>query len=167
LTTKWAARAREEANLLNPDFLARLVERSAAGHRERSQTGLPFPLAFLSAPIVLHKPTRDALPSTVNTSMATWTQGHPLLVSQLAERGRSLAPLVREALLFGLAHHILRCEGDILLPPLRRRRRPPGLEWHEPTDDYLACMKAALQFGRWCAGSGEPSTIYALWKVRP
>lgn len=165
--TPWAERAREEANLLNPSFLAVLIERLSTGHCERAAAGIPWPLIYLGIPVVLHKPTRDALPANVNTSMAAWTRAHPLLVGALPARAQSLRPLVSEALLFGLARREFVREGATLLPPARRRRRPPGLTLRDPTDDFRDCATRAAFFGRWCGDSGLPATVMALWGVRP
>jgi hypothetical protein len=165
--TPWAERAREESNLLNPAFLAQLIERVATGHRDRIAAALPWPLIYLGLPVVLHKPTRDALPPSVSTSMAVWTRDHPLLVGALAPRAASLRPLVTEALLFGLAHGSIRRDGGMLEPPRRRARRRRDDPWTEPTDDFRDCATSAAFFGRWCADSGLPATVFALWGVRP
>lgn len=165
--TPWAERAQEEANLLNPSFLSVLIERLAAGHRERVGRGLPWPLIYLGIPVVLHKPTRDALPGNVNTSMAAWTRQHPLQVGSLPPRAQSLRPLISEALLFGLTRREVTRDGATLVPPERRRRRPPGLELRDPTDDFRDCVTKATFIGRWCADSGLPATVMALWGVRP
>lgn len=165
--TPWAQRAREEANLLNPSFLAVLIERLATGHRERVAAGLPWPLTYLGLPVVLHKPTRDALPPNVNTSMAAWTRAHPLLVGALPARARSLRPLVSEALVFGLTRREFVREDAVLLSPARRPRRPTGLTLRDPTEDFRDCATRAAFFGRWCADSGLPATVMALWGVRP
>jgi hypothetical protein len=163
----WAERSREEANLFNPSFLAVLIERLASGHRDRTGMGIPWPLAYVGIPVVLHRPTRDALPSSVNTSMAAWTRGHPLLVSSLAARAQSLRPTVSEALLFGLARREIVREGGTILPPERRRRRPRGPTLREPTEDFKQCAQHAAFFGRWCGESGLPATVMALWGVKP
>jgi hypothetical protein len=115
----------------------------------------------------LHKPTRDALPASVSASMAAWTRSHPLLVESLAARAQSLRPLVSEALLFGLARSEIVREGSVLLPPVRRRRRPSNLVLREPTEDFRDCATRASFFGRWCGDSGLPATVMALWGVRP
>jgi hypothetical protein len=162
----WPQRAREEANLFNPAFLGQLVDRVATGHSERAQGGLPWALSFLALPVLLHKPTRDALPRDVRTSMGAWTQSHPLLIASLPERARSLRPLISEALLFSLTHGLVGHEGGKLLPGSRARRNPND-PWREPTEDFRACATRATFFGRWCATSGLPATVFALWEVRP
>lgn len=162
----WRDRPRDEANLFNPAFLGQLVERAAYGHRERSPDGLPWVLTFLALPVVLHKPTRDALPANVNTSMAAWTRDNTLLVASLPERARSLRPHVTEALLFSLAHGVVRHDEGTLLSGARARRKSTDPR-RDPTEDFRACTTKAGFFGRWCAVSGLPATVFALWGVRP
>jgi hypothetical protein len=162
----WRERPRDQANLFNPAFLAVLIERCAYGHRERSGEGIPWPLVFIALPVVLHRETREDLPKAVTSSMAAWTGSHALLVARLPERARALQPYVREALLFALAHGLVRLEGDRLLS---RNLARPGEEqpWREPTEDFRSCATKAAFFGRWCAVAGLPATVFALWGVRP
>jgi hypothetical protein len=162
----WRLRPLEEANLLNPAFLALLSSRIADGHREVTGRGLPWALVYLALPVVLHEETREALPRDVRGDMAGWTRAQPLLVEGLAARAPALRPLVTEALLFGLAHGLVRRDGA-LLEPGRLRRRTAAVPWREPTDDFRACAIRAAFFGRWCAVSGAPATVYALWGLRP
>lgn len=164
--SEWGVRPREQANLFNPAFLALLIERSAKGHEERSGNGLPWPLVALALPVVLHKETREALPERVTSSMAAWTGANPLLVAPLIDRARSLGPLVRESLLFGLSHQLVILEGDRLRSGSLAKRKPNS-PWREPTDDFRSCATAASFFGRWCAVSGLPATVFALWGARP
>lgn len=162
----WRERPRDQANLFNPAFLAVLIERCSYGHRERSGQGIRWPLIFIALPAVLHKETREALPKAVTSSMASWTGSHPLLVAALPERARALEPYVREALLFALTHGLVRFEDDRLLS-CNLGRPPEDHPWRGPTDDFRSCATKAAFFGRWCAVSGLPATVFALWGVRP
>jgi hypothetical protein len=162
----WSMRPREEANLFNPVFLSQLVDRVAVGHTGTVGSGIPWPLVYLTLPIVLHKPTRDALPHSISTSMASWTRDHPLLVSALPSRARSLRAHVTECLLFGLSHAVINHDDARILPG-QRARRSPTLPWRDPTDDYRECANRATFVGRWCGTAGLPATIFALWGVRP
>lgn len=162
----WARRPIEEANLLNPAFIAVLLRQAAADHHSFDEQGLPWVLAFIITPAVLHGPTRAALPSTVASSMARWTQTHPEALAGFPQRARALVPAVREGLTFGLAHDVLVLDGDRLSPlPVRRRRS--GERRREPTEEYKACISSAAFMGRWCARSGSVATVLALWGVRP
>lgn len=165
-TVAWVDRSPEEANLLNPGFLATLIDSAAAGHRELAAAGLPWPLVFLALPAVLHKRTREALPRDVRASMAGWVRSHPLEVQEIAERAPALRATITEGLVFGLAHGTIAREGSRLLPGRRGRKRP-GEHRREPTDDFASCATRARFFGRWSAVSGTPATVFALWGLRP
>ncbi len=56
--------------LYNPPFVALILAQAAAEHERRAGDGLPFALAFLAAPIILHGPTRQALPKQARSKMA-------------------------------------------------------------------------------------------------
>jgi hypothetical protein len=165
-TLAWHERPRDEANLFNPAFLGLLLERTAYGHQERAGKGLPWTLGYVALPAILHRETREALPTGVATSMPAWTRDNAVLVASLAQRAIVLRPLLTEAMLFGLAHGIVVHENGLVFPArhARRRLRDP---WHEPTEDFRSCATKAAFFGRWCGVSGQPATIYALWGVRP
>jgi hypothetical protein len=162
----WPERSREEANLFNPAFLSTLIDSVASGHRELSGRGVPWPLVYLALPAVLHKNTREALPRDVRGSMAGWVRSHPLLVEEIAERVPALRPTVTGAVMFGLAHGTVVRDAATLLPG-RRARRHKDQAWREPTRDFASCATRARFFGRWCAASGTPATVLALWGLRP
>jgi hypothetical protein len=159
-------RSPEEANLLNPAFLATLIDSAATGHRELATAGLPWPLAFLALPAVLHKRTRESLPRDIRSSMAGWVRSHPLEVQEIAERAPAVRATISQAIVFGLAHGTIVRDGSTLLPGRRARKRRDEA-WREPTEDFTACATRARFFGRWCAVSGTPATVFALWGLRP
>jgi hypothetical protein len=165
-TLTWDVRSREEKALLNPAFLARMIERVAHGYEAEDEEGVPWPLLHIAVPAILHKPTRDALPHGVNTSMAAWCRGNPVIVVRLADRARTLQPLVREGLLYALAYEwVTQAEGRLQARPVGRR--PRNVAWRDPTQDFRACANRATFFGRWLAMAGTPATAFALWGVRP
>jgi Family of unknown function (DUF6521) len=167
LPPPWDSRPPEEARLLNPAFVALLIRQAADAHFRTAARPLPWVLAFLVVPVALHRGTRDALPAGVTTSMARWLQDHPELRLSTAVRGRELAPVVREGLMFGIRGGLLQVTDDGGLSARRLRRRPPGTTLYEPTDDYRDCTTRAAFMGRWCARSGTPATVMALWRMRP
>ena len=97
----WRQRSIEERALFNPALLAAVVHQAAAGYYAEKGAGLPFPLAFLAAAVVLHRPSRSALPTSVRTTLAAWLADHPDSRVGLLERARGIAPLLREGMLFG------------------------------------------------------------------
>ena len=86
--TAWQDRTIEQRNLLNPAFCAVAVWHLARGYSTEAtalgtdQQALPFELAFVGASLVLRGQTREQLPRTITSSLATWVHDHPL------ERGK-------------------------------------------------------------------------------
>jgi Family of unknown function (DUF6521) len=70
--TPWTERPIELANLLNPAFCGFLIRSAAASYKESKPEGMPFALAFLVLPLVLHVSTRKTLPRSVRTTLISW-----------------------------------------------------------------------------------------------
>ncbi|MET9888123.1 three component ABC system middle component [Streptomyces sp. NPDC006430] len=155
----WTRRPQASAAFLNPALIAGIAATAARDYeREASGRLMPWPMAFLVAPLVLHRPTRRALPTSTRTHLTNWVADHPVLVAGLAPRSSSLGPAVREGLRFGLRHQMLAIEQGCLKGTLAKSR----------TEGELAeLIKAASLIGRWTAKSENPSTIFALLGVRP
>lgn len=154
---RWADRSRVEATLLNPALIALLMS-EAAREYERQTEPMSWPLTFLVPPLVLHRPTRDALPRDTRTHLSTWISRQPVLRAGFPERAAAMAPLAREALRFGLRHGVLEASGGNVRG-LPSRTPPPG-------DLRVLVAKAGL-VGRWLARTDQPSTVFALFGVRP
>ncbi|MFH8642689.1 three component ABC system middle component [Streptomyces goshikiensis] len=155
----WTRRPQASAAFLNPALVAAVVAAAARGYEEAASGRLmPWPMAFVVAPLVLHRPTRRVLPSSTRTHLTNWVADHPALVAGLGARTTSLAPAVREGLRFGLRHQMLAIEQGCLKGTLPTSR----------TGGELAdLIKAASLIGRWTAKSENPSTVFALLGVRP
>ncbi|MDO9326623.1 MAG: DUF6521 family protein, partial [Methanoregula sp.] len=63
----WGKRCIEEANLFNPAFLSVIAHQCVKGYEDESGSNVPYILPFLIAPLILHKNTRDNLPSSIAT----------------------------------------------------------------------------------------------------
>jgi len=161
----WAERSTEEARLLNPAFIGATITVCAAAYQTDEHAGLPYPLAFIAVPVVLHKPTREALPRSISTTMASWLTEYPRVHIGFADRARALVPLVKEAIIFASNGDLL-AQADAQLVPSDRR---PSMRRYErvATDDVKACLKKAEFVGRWFARSGDYATVMALWGVAP
>lgn len=164
----WRDQALEQARLLNPAFLGALVMEAARGYEEETvnKQGVPYALAFVALPVVLHKPTRDALPKQVRTSVAAWVVEHPEAQVGFPERAAALVPLIKDAILLASRGGLISSEGVRLKAAGNRRslgeysRSCQSLEVQE-------CLKKAMFVGRWFALAGEATTVMALWGVRP
>lgn len=154
--TAWTARPRIEATLLNPALLAVLLAGAARDYDE--EAGMPWPLAFLVIPVVLHRPTRNALPRDTRTHLSTWLRREPLLRAGFPERAAAMVPRTREGLRFGLRAGILTVDGANVVGNLTDEPAPGELR---------QLVRAARLLGRWLAKSDQPSTPFALLGVAP
>ena len=89
---RWADRSRVEASLLNPALIALLMA-EAAKEYERQAGPMTWPLTFLVPPLVLHRPTRDALPRDTRTHLSTWIARQPVIRAGFPDRAAAMAPL--------------------------------------------------------------------------
>jgi len=156
IVTTWAERPRIEATLLNPALLAVLL--AAAARDYEPEAGMAWPLAFLVLPVVLHRPTRNALPRDTRTHLSTWVRREPLLRAGFPERAAAMVPRTREGIRFGLRAGILTINGGNVLGHLTEDPAPGELR---------QLVRAARLVGRWLAKSDQPSTPFALLGVAP
>ena len=153
----WAERSQIEATLLNPALIALLIREAATGY-ESGGTEMSWPLLFLIPPLVLHRPTRNALPRDTRTHLSTWVAREPVLRAGFPDRAAAMSPLVREGLRFGLRHGVLLMTGGTV------RGADVGAA---PLGELRTLLRSASLVGRWFAKSSQPSTIFALFGVRP
>ena len=162
----WTARSKEEAYLLNPAFCCTILSAAIRGYSVTKEQGVPFPLMFMFLPIVLHKPTRNALPPNTTTSMAAWLQENSSARVLFYERLVSLKPYTKEAIQFGMLFDWIVAKSGGLMettlnePDLNRAIR-------KLTDEARECVMRARFTGKWFAVAGGTHTIMAFWGVRP
>lgn len=161
--TLWIERSPEQIRLLNPAFIGALVWSCTRGFVTLQEGGLPFPLAFVAMPVVLHKSTRELLPRSTRTSLASWLNRNSQTHVGFAERARDLVPLVKEGILFAAQGGMLSFEGANLVSA-RRPRTMTGFE-REASEEVKLCVKKAEFVGKWFAASGDYTTTMALWGV--
>lgn len=166
--TPWRAQPIEQARILNPSFLGVLLFNVADGYQQATETGsaLPYALAYVALPIVLHKPTRDELPATIRTSMVAWMSVNAFVQIGFAERAKALVPLVKDAIAVSSRGSLIDFKGGGI-SALAPRRRVAGLASSSRSNEVRDCLKKATFVGRWFAGAGDQVTVMALWGVRP
>lgn len=155
--TSWADRPQVEATLLNPALLAVLLAASARDY-EAAESRMPWPVAFLVLPLVLHRPTRSALPRDTRTHLSTWIRREPVLRAGFPARAAAMVPLTREGIRFGLRAGVLRLEGATLTGHLPIDR---------PAGELGQLLGKASLVGRWIAKTDQASTAFALLGVAP
>ena len=147
------------ADLFNPALIAVLTASAALEYERKAGEPMPFPLAFITTPLVLHRPTREALPSRIDSHMPKWVIDNPVIVEGFGARARALVEPVREGLRFGLRHGALTIEHGGLLGQTRGRPARMG--------DVTVLVAKAGFTGRWFTQSDSPATVFALLGVEP
>jgi hypothetical protein len=158
----WADRSPEAAALLNPALLAVVCAVAARQYERESHEFMPWPLAFLVAPLVLHRSTRETLPRTTRTHLSTWVTNNPVIRAGFPQRAQSLTDLVREGLRFGLAHGALAITEDGGL-----RGSLSGSARSIDDGDAAAIVRTAGFVGKWFTRVDQPATLFALLGVAP
>jgi hypothetical protein len=165
----WRDRPAEVANLLNPAFVAVVIARAAAGYQDEAGRAMPFGLAFVAVPLVLHRGTRERLPRDARTRMTSWLLQMPEVRVGFADRARDVSPFVREALSFALAARGVRItpDGGIEVGTGVSVLRLVPADDPGALTDANDCLRRATFVGKWLARAGSPSTVFALWGIRP
>lgn len=161
----WKKRSKELGTLLNPAFCCVVLSSSIIGYSSLDDRGMPFPLAYLVLPIVLHKPTRDKLPINTRTSLAAWLEVHPFARIQFYERVVSLKPYVGEAIIFGTKYNWLSISESHIQSPFRNNRVDGFIQTTQ--GETRECIMKARLVGKWLAAAGTAETVMGLLEIRP
>lgn len=147
--------------MLNPALLAVVIAASAIEYERADGDPMPWPLAFLVAPLVMHRGTREALPRTTRTHLGSWVAQHAIEHAGFARRAQSLTDPVREGLRFGLANEVLRVDDQ---GRLSGSIASPGPGKGSETAQLVA--KAGL-VGKWLTKVDNPATAFIVLGVAP
>ncbi|MFC5300602.1 three component ABC system middle component [Azospira restricta] len=159
----WGRRPPDVANLFNPAFCATLLNRVASGYHGDIERGLAYPLSFVALPLILHPTSADLLPPTSRTKFHNWLLENPEVLFGFSERAREMAPIVREAISFGLRYDILRLDAEKALIPMTSRE----LKQWEKMPYNKNFSKNAQILGKLLTQVKDVPTTFALFGVRP
>lgn len=164
----WHSRAVEEANLFNPAFCATLLTKAVGDFMKKSAgRPMPFALAFLVLPIIMHRGTRQALPGSTVTALLPWLQENREQLVDFSVRVMRLKPFSQEAIMFAIAHGTLAFGdgGGLVLGKnkVSTTEKKTGLFTFEARE----CVDRAGFLGRWLATAGRPATILSAWGIIP
>lgn len=162
----WNDRPKEVANLLNPAFCTLLLTSSVLGYYNANSRDMPFPIAYMILPIILHEPSRKSLPKRVNKSLPSWINENFWIRMLFSERVLSLKPFTEESILFGLSHEwLLISEKGNIKSNLKKTDLNNVL--NENMDNLSTFVERSNFLGRWFGKMDAPQTIMALWGIRP
>jgi len=162
---EWATRPSEEARNLNPAFCAELLARTVGEYHKNRQKPVSIATTYLVLPLVLHAPTRDALPGRSNTAFGTWLAEHTSMLTEFPLRTTRLQPVSREAVIFAIRHRVLKIADGGLAPgekAIRLSAKPTP-----STDEVDSVRSAAMLLGRWFASQVTESAILQGFGVAP
>jgi len=158
--TTWQARSPTVAAMLNPALLASVICAATEEYVRAGNEAMPWPLAFLAAPLVLHHETREALPRSTRSHWSNWVSEHVVLSAGFAGRAASLVEPVREGVRYALRTDSLRVsDNGGLIGGLVVRARPAAV------GDIAEIIKASGFVGKWLAKLDSPATAFALLGV--
>jgi len=163
----WTERIREEAHLLNPPFCCVVLSAACAGFKEPKDQLLPFGLAFMVLPIVLHKNTRESLPRNTRTSVPAWLQDHAEARIGFYERLMALKPHTREALRYGLVFNWMAIMEDSGRIRCKITSNQINRAIRSLDGDAQECVSRARFLGKWFGTCASAETLMALWGIRP
>jgi hypothetical protein len=151
-------RPRVESNLLNPALIGLTAAYAATGYLADRSRPMPWPLAFLIPPLVLHRPTRSELPTNARTYFASWVSRHPALVAGFPRRAAVMAEPTREGLRVVMRTGRIELNDGVI--------HPVGLA-APPQGELGQLLRASRLVGRLLARLDQPSTAFALLGVSP
>ena len=153
----------DAAALFNPAYCAAILHQASSGYQTSAGKGLPYALAFIALPVILHPASVECLPSTSKTRLHNWLLGNPEVLIGFAERSRSVAPFVREAVEFGLKARVLQFVEPDLLAPLTSNHVG---KWAKRPYNVLTAKKAVV-LGKILSQIREAPTVFTLFGIRP
>lgn len=121
----WSNRVVEEANLFNPAFCATLLAKTTEEFSKKANQLLPFALAFLVLPIVLHRGTRLALPGSTITSLLPWMQDNREQLVDFAVRVQRLCESPVKRSCSACSTKLWRLQSGVIWTSERSVRRQP------------------------------------------
>lgn len=160
----WENRPITVANLLNPAFCGEIIRVMVKAYKSETNQALPFELTFLVLPLVLHKQSRDSLPSMTSKNFYEWLEENTMTKIYLVNKIKNLVPYTREAILFLIYHESINInrDGELDFVPYRKS----SLNYLNDEEIKIIYKKAQM-LGKWLGKAGDTKTIYASIGIKP
>ena len=156
-----AVRTTEEFALFNPAFLGYMINRAAYGWAKTQNLGMPLAVTYLVLPVVLHGPTRRALPTTTRTNLLVWMQDHPSQVSAFPAHAINLKQRVSDAIVLASSTGLVIGNGGLLTRGAARKMPK------DTSDEVRECFAKAEWVARWFAQTSPAMSLFTYWGVKP
>ena len=152
----------EIITLLNPAFCGQTIRYCIRKYEKKNSLGMPYSLVFFVLPLVLHKETRDKIPSISRKPFHAWLNDNQTILIGLAERIKQLVPITKDSISFLVNCNAIKIE-NARLKVIEFNSKPFEITSLEIQD----CFQKAETVGRWFASAGTTSTIYSILGVQP
>lgn len=150
--------------MLNPALLATLTANAASQYQDNSDSLMPWYYAYIVAPLVLHRGTRESLPKNIRANLNTWVADHPVEHAGFAPRALSLRDSVQEGLRFGLRTGVLTVsDGGGLVASLAKGK---GHSLEKDSEVQQIVARAGF-VGKWLTKIEKPATVFVVLGVAP
>jgi len=160
---RWTDRPPEVAYSLNPAFCGMAVRECVAEYAKAAGRAMPCSLPYLALPMVLHKKTRESMPSTVRKRMHPWLAENQWARLGFDLRARAMVPFTREALIFLIRSGVITVTPAGNLASSAEDAAGSG----GGSPEVLDCAKKARIAGRWFTPYDNPAEIFRMWGVKP
>ena len=126
---------------------------------------MPFEMAFVVVPLVLHEHTRESLP-TIATTMQTWIQENREVVIGFPRRATEIVPFAREGIRFGIQRNVLKIETEGRLTA--GAKKLAGVTPYQKLSDEIKKIYGKSEFlGRWLTQQSNVTTLFAMLGIKP
>lgn len=153
----------DAAALFNPAYCAAILHRLCSGYQFSGESGIPYALPFLALPIVLHEASAECLPQSARSRLHSWLLDNPEILIGFADRARSLAPFVRDAISFALKYQVIQLVGS---DRLAASKSTQVAKWEKQPYNSVTAKRAVI-LGKLLSQINEVSTVFTLFGVRP
>jgi len=154
--------SRENRTLLNPAFCGQILLNTVKEYENRTSKGLPFSLAFLVLPLILHKETFEKIRYSTTGQFFTWLDTQTIQTIEFSSRAEFLKPTTLEAISILSYYNLVKIETEITTVDFDHSLN---------AKNYSGYMKKyqekAIQIGRWFAETNSISTIYLMLGIKP
>jgi hypothetical protein len=159
-----AARASDpEDALFNEAYLGLLIALAARHYQDKSSgAAMPWMLAFIAVPLVVHRSVREQLPGSTAARLSNWIAGQPVVYAGFPQRALALTPFVRRGIRYAVRSQVIKISDGGIQSRIAATRYTKFIS----ADAQEAGRQAAF-LGRWFAKIGDVPAIFSQLGVMP
>ncbi|PWK26990.1 hypothetical protein LV89_01802 [Arcicella aurantiaca] len=157
----WDERSNTIAHLLNPAFCGEVIRRCMFAYQKEQKTAMPFQLAFLILPIVLHKENRERLPKTSGKNFISWIEENQIIKKDLPNIIKNINSFTKESIMFLMMYKIIIINESGNFEAIAKGK----ILSYE--NEVVECYKKAELLGKLLAKAGNSQFIFVNLGIKP